>query len=132
MINKSSPPTVEQAMMTTELNSVHCAETPVPWWLRRKDQQKADIETAVREFLVLDRDLTDREIYFLAEALAAVARGTFGIAMQAIIDAHEPESAFSPYSKIPPEDFKGTTMEALRKALQHSESCPVQETPVFR
>ena len=132
MTKKGRPPIGEQAMTATQRDRRRRAAQRLPWWRRTKDQQKADIETAVREFLDLNRELNDREMFFLAEALAAVARGTFGIAVQAIQDAHEPESSFSPTSKIPPDEFKGTTVEALRKALDHSERCPVREIPVFR
>ena len=132
MTKKGRPPIGEQAMTATERDRRRRAAQRLPWWQRTKAQQKADIETAIREFLDLNRELNDREMFFLAEALAAVARGTFGIAVQAIQDAHEPESSFSPQSKIPPDNFTGTTVEAVRKALFHSERCPVQEIPVFR
>lgn len=118
-------------MTATERDQRRRAAQRLPWWKRTKAQQKADIETAVREFLNLDRELSDREMYFLTEALAAVARGTFGIALQAILDAHTPESYFSPKAKIPPDDFKGFTIEALRAALSHSEDCPAREFPLF-
>jgi len=86
----------------------------------------------VREFLDREKELSDREMYFLAEALAAVADGLFRIALQAILDAHEPERSFAPNVKVPPEGFKGTSPEGLRKALKHSESCATQERPRFR
>jgi hypothetical protein len=127
MTKKGRPPIGQQAMTATERDRRRRASQRLPWWQRTKARQKADIEAAVRDFLYLDRELSDREKYFLAEALAAVARGTFGIAVQAIIDVHEPDDSFSPTK-----GFEGITLEALRKALRHSEECPVQETPIFR
>lgn len=132
MAKKGRPPIGQQAMTATERDRRRRASQRLPWWQRTKARQKKDIEAAVREFINLNRELSDREMYFLAEALAAVARGTFGIAVQAILDAHEPEDSFSPQADIPPKDFKGITKEALRKALHHSEGCPVQEIPLFR
>ena len=132
MTKKGRPPIGKQAMTATERDRRRRAAQRLPWWQRTKARQKADIETAVREFLDRNKELNDREMFFLAEALAAVAQGTFGIAVQAIQDAHEPESSFSPQSKIPPDDFTGTRVEALRKALDHSERCPVREIPIFR
>jgi hypothetical protein len=132
MTKKGRPPIGQQAMTAVERDRRRRASQRLPWWQHTKARQKADIEAAVRDFLNLDRELSDREKYFLAEALAAVALGTFGIAVRAIVDAYEPEDSFSPHADIPPKGFNGITMEALRKALRHSEKCPVQETPIFR
>lgn len=132
MTKKGRPPIGRQAMTATERDQRRRAAQRLPWWQRPKARQKADVEAAVREFLNLDRQLHDREMFFLAEALDAAARGLFGIAVQAIINAHTPAGAFSPQSKIPPDDFKGTSVEALRQALHHLEECPVREVPIFR
>lgn len=132
MTKKGRPPIGEQAMTATERDQRRRAAQRLPWWERPKARQKAEIETAVREFLDLNPALSDREMYFIAEALGAVARGMFGIAAQAIIDAHTPDSHFSPQSKFPPDNFKGTTVEELRKALNCSERSAVQEIPIFR
>ncbi|MCU0732344.1 MAG: hypothetical protein MUE84_12270 [Hyphomonas sp.] len=132
MTRKGRPPIGEQAMTATERDRRRRAAQKLPWWQRTKSRQKADIEAAVRDFLALDRDLTDREMYFLAEALNAVARGTFGIALQAILDAHEPESSFSPQFEVPDNYMKSINRDVLVRALWHSEQCPVQETPIFR
>ena len=131
MTKKGRPPIGKQAMSATERDRHRRAAQRLPWWQRTKAKQKADIEAAVREFLDRDMALTERELYCLAEALTAVGRGLFGIAAQQIQFAHEPESSFSPQFKIPPDDFTGTTVEALRAALDYSEGCPVREIPDF-
>lgn len=132
MAKKGRPPIGDKAMTATERDQRRRAAQKLPWWHRKKKQQKEDIESWVREFVELDRELTDREMYFLVQALEAVARGTFGIALQAISDAHEPDSSFSPQFKITPNDLRGVTKDTLRAALRHSEQCPVQEVPIFR
>jgi hypothetical protein len=118
-------------MTATERDRRRREAQRLPWWQRPKDRQKADIETDIRQFLELDRDLTDREMYFLAEALNAVDRGLFGIAVQAILNAREPEISFSLQNKIPPDDLKRNTKENLAKALHHLEARPVQAFPIF-
>lgn len=104
----------------------------VPWWHLTKAQKKSEIEAAVRELLDRDVALTDRDKFFLARALGHVARGQFGSALQDIIDAHEPDSAFSPSFKISLAEIEGVAKESLLRALCYSEAAPPQEYPIFR
>ncbi len=132
MTKRGRPPIGKRAMTATERDRRRRVLQRLPWWERTKAQQKADVENALRQFLYQNSSLSDRQMYFIAEAINAVERGLFGMAVQAIIDAKRPDSDFSPLSKIPPDNFKGVTLEVLRNALHHSEMLPVQETPIFR
>lgn len=107
------------------------ANEVIPWWTLTKAQQKAEIEAAVEEFIELDRGLTERERFFLAQALGNVARGLFGVALQDIIDAHEPDNAFSSSFTIPAIQIEGVTKETLRRVLRRSVDTPVQEREIF-
>ena len=104
----------------------------VPFWSLTKDQQKHEIETAIREFLDRHEPLVDHQKFFLTQALGHVARGLFGIALQDIIDAYREAKEFSPSFKISSAEIEGVTKESLRRALRYSGASPALEYPIFR
>jgi hypothetical protein len=102
--------------------------------LREREAEKQDAVTAVEEPLARieqqEREPDQWERVFIAEAIGAVFRGSYGLARTDVAVAMTPPSGRSPVPMLPQDPlYNRCNIALLRDALQEAKAEPVRQFP---
>lgn len=95
------------------------------------EPEKREIETLLAELIASTIRPTNRQKFFLREALDNARRGLFQLARQDIEDFHRPESEWSPRAVISDARVEGVNREILQRRLDELRALPPQWPPMF-
>ncbi len=93
--------------------------------------EKREIEKLLTELIAGTVRPTNRQKFFLREALDNARRGLFQLARQDIEDFHRPESEWSPRAVISDAMVEGVSREILERRLEELRALPPQWPPMF-
>jgi hypothetical protein len=107
------------------------ADAEIPRWALSKEEQKRELECALRGWLDSAKDnLAPHQRFFLAEAIGLTLRGRFAEARQALFDAYQGAEQFVHYA-MDSEIIAKASLSNLRRAFHYVENTAAQDYPVF-